>query len=194
MTLASATHFQCSFPSQWLNTFNSIIVIVYNSFCDMIQEIGQQTQNQKNISLSHSFAHSAWLEIHQERTNQQGNQGQPPMGPIMHLLNSAPARCIILRNTPTLKRDDSDINLFFYLVQLLMNLHTNIDFLHHDQINQNIDKREFIKWTPALGKGKEDWIAAIFFAVLLWWILEKRLLIIVMFFLCGKQWWCLFMF
>lgn len=44
-----------------------------------------------------------------------------------------------------------------------MNLHTNIDFLHHDQINQNIDKWEVIKWTPALGKGKEDWIAAILF-------------------------------
>lgn len=81
----------------------------------------------------------------------------------MHLLNSTLACYVILCNTPTLKRENSDINLFFYLVQPLMSLHTNIDFLHHVQINQNIDKWEIIKWTPALGKGKEDWIAAILF-------------------------------
>lgn len=44
-----------------------------------------------------------------------------------------------------------------------MNLNTNIDFLHHNQINKNNDKWEFIKWTPDMDKGKEDWIAAMLF-------------------------------
>lgn len=192
-------YFQCSFLSQWLNTFKSIIVIVYNSFHDMIQEVGQQTQDQKNIMLSHFLGHYAWLEIHQERTNQQGDQGQLPMGPIVHLLNSAEAGWVTLHHTLTLKRENSDINLFFYLLQLLMNLHANLNFLHPDQINQSIDKWKFIKWTLALGKMKEDRIAAIlfqsfFFIALLWWILEKILLMISVFFHCGKQWWWLFTF
>lgn len=129
----------------------------------MIQEVGQQTQDQKNIMLSHFLGHYAWLEIHQERTNQQGDQGQLPMGPIVHLLNSAEAGWVTLHHTLTLKRENSDINLFFYLLQLLMNLHANLNFLHPDQINQSIDKWKFIKWTLALGKMKEDRIAAILF-------------------------------
>lgn len=44
-----------------------------------------------------------------------------------------------------------------------MILHTDTDFPHYDQIDQSIDKWEFIMWTPALGKGKEDWIPAIWF-------------------------------
>lgn len=44
-----------------------------------------------------------------------------------------------------------------------MILHTGTDFPHYDQIDQSIDKWEFIMWTPALGKGKEDWIPAIWF-------------------------------
>lgn len=44
-----------------------------------------------------------------------------------------------------------------------MILHTDTDFPRYDQIDQSIDKWEFIMWTPALGKGKEDWIPAIWF-------------------------------
>ena len=58
------------------------------------------------LKLGISFAHSSQLEIHQERTNHQGDQGQPPMGPIMHVLSSAPARSVVLRNIPTLNRED----------------------------------------------------------------------------------------
>lgn len=76
---------------------------------------------------------------------------------IMHLLSSTLAYCI--KHPPQKGRFLSVL----FLVKLLMILHTDTDFPLYDQIDQSIDKWEFIIWTPALGKGKEDWILAIWF-------------------------------